>query len=52
MAKSKVGGTRAYIRGRIGSDVYSIGKTSAGKKQQVVRSLAEQVKNPKKKKKI
>lgn len=46
MAKSKVGGTRAYIRGRIGSDVYSIGKTSSGKKQQVVRSLAEQVKNP------
>lgn len=46
MAKSKVGGTRAYIRGRIGSDVYSIGKTAAGKKQQVVRSLAEQVKNP------
>lgn len=46
MAKSKVGGTRAYIRGRVGSDVYSIGKTGAGKKQQVVRSLAEQVKNP------
>lgn len=46
MAKSKVGGTRAYIRGRIGSDVYSIGKTALGKKQQVVRSLAEQVKNP------
>lgn len=46
MAKSKVGGTRAYIRGRIGSDVYSIGKTGSGKKQQVVRSLAEQVKNP------
>ena len=46
MAKSKVGGTRAYIRGRIGSDVYSIGKTASGQKQQVVRSLAEQVKNP------
>lgn len=46
MAKSKVGGTRAYIRGRVGSDVYSIGKTGSGKKQQVVRSLAEQVKNP------
>ena len=46
MAKSKVGGTRAYIRGRIGSDVYSIGKTASGKKQQIVRSLAEQVKNP------
>lgn len=46
MAKSKVGGTRAYIRGRIGSDVYSVGKTSMGARQQVVRSLAEQVSNP------
>lgn len=46
MAKSKVGGTRAYIRGRIGSDVYSVGKTSKGARQQVVRSLAEQVSNP------
>lgn len=46
MAKSKSGGTRAYIRGRVGADVYSIGKTAAGKKQQVVRSLAETVANP------
>lgn len=46
MAKSKVGGTRAFIRGRIGSDVYSVGKTSKGTRQQVVRSLAEQVSNP------
>lgn len=46
MAKSKVGGTRAYIRGRIGSDVYSIGKNGKGVRQQVVRSLAEQVSNP------
>ncbi len=46
MAKSKVGGTRAYIRGRIGSDVYSVGKTAKGARQQVVRSLAEQVSNP------
>ena len=46
MAKSKSGGTRSYLRGRIASDVYSIGRNSAGKKQQVVRSLAEQVKNP------
>lgn len=46
MAKSKNGGTRAYIRGRIGSDVYSVGKDGAGKKQQVVRSLAESVGNP------
>lgn len=46
MAKSKSGGTRSYLRGRIANDVYSIGKDSAGKKQQVVRSLAEQVANP------
>lgn len=46
MAKSKSGGTRAYIRGRVGSDVYSVGKTAKGKRQQVVRSLAETVANP------
>lgn len=46
MAKSKNGGTRAYIRGRIGSDVYTIGKNGFGEKQQVVRSLAEVVSNP------
>lgn len=46
MAKSKNGGSRAYIRGRIGSDVYSIGKNGKGEKQQVVRSLAESVANP------
>lgn len=46
MAKSKNGGSRAYIRGRIGSDVYSVGKNGKGEKQQVVRSLAEQVSNP------
>lgn len=46
MAKSKSGGTRSYIRGRVGADVYSIGKDGSGKKQQVVRSLAETVANP------
>lgn len=46
MAKSKSGGTRTYLRGRVGSDVYSIGKNAQGKKQQVVRSLAETVANP------
>lgn len=46
MAKSKSGGTRSFIRGRIGSDVYSIGKDGKGSRQQVVRSLAEQVANP------
>lgn len=46
MAKSKSGGTRTYIRGRVGSDVYSVGRDAKGKKQQVVRSLAETVSNP------
>ena len=46
MAKSKSGGTRSYIRGRVGADVYSIGKNGKGAKQQVVRSLAETVANP------
>lgn len=46
MAKSKSGGTRSYIRGRVGADVYSIGRDAKGAKQQVVRSLAETVTNP------
>lgn len=46
MAKSKNGGTRSMLRGRVGSDVYSVGKDSQGKRQQVVRSLAEVVANP------
>lgn len=46
MAKAKSGGTRSFLRGRIASDVYSIGKDGKGKKQQVVRSLAETVANP------
>lgn len=46
MAKSKSGGTRSFIRGRVGADVYSIGKDGKGTKQQVVRSLAETVANP------
>lgn len=46
MAKSKSGGTRSYIRGRVGADVYSIGRDAKGAKQQIVRSLAETVANP------
>lgn len=46
MAKARSGGTRSYLRGRIANDVYSIGKDAKGKKQQVVRSLAESVTNP------
>lgn len=46
MAKSKSGGTRSMLRGSIANDVYSIGKDGEGKKQQVVRSRAEEVANP------
>lgn len=46
MAKSKSGGSRSYLRGKLGADVYSIGKDGKGKKQQVVRALAETVANP------
>ena len=46
MAKSKSGGTRSMIRGRVGADVYSVGRDAKGKKQQIVRSLAETVSNP------
>lgn len=46
MAKSKTGGTRTYLRGRVGADVYSVGRDAKGKRQQVVRSLAETVANP------
>ena len=46
MGKSKSGGTRSFLRGRVASDVYSIGKDAKGNKQQIVRSLAESVANP------
>lgn len=46
MAKGKSGGTRSFLRGRVASDVYSIGKDAKGNKQQIVRSLAESVANP------
>lgn len=46
MAKSPVGGSRAYLKGRIGSDVYSLGKDGKGRRQQIVRALPEAVTNP------
>ena len=30
MARSKSGGTRSFLRGRVGADVYSIGKDDNG----------------------
>lgn len=46
MAKSKSGGSRSRLRGRLANDVYSIGVDGKGKRQQIVRSLAESVANP------
>lgn len=46
MAKSTTGGTRAFIRGRVGSEVYCVGKDGKGTTQQVVRSIADIVSNP------
>ena len=34
------------IRGRVGADVYQLGRTGAGSKQQIVRSMPEEVANP------
>lgn len=46
MARSKSGGSRAFLRGRIASDVYSVGKNGKGERQQIVRSRPESVANP------
>lgn len=46
MAKSKIGGLRSIVHGRVGADIYQIGRSSAGTKQQVVRSMPEEVANP------
>lgn len=49
MAKSKQGGAFGFLRGKVGGVTYSVlsGEASGtGKKEQVVRSLPESVKNP------
>ena len=46
MAKSRNGGTRSLIRGRVGAEVYALGKDGKGNRQQIVRAIAEQVANP------
>lgn len=49
MAKSKQGGAFGFLRGKVGGVTYSVlsGETSGtGKKEQIVRSLPESVKNP------
>lgn len=46
MAKAKIGGLRSIVHGRVGADIYQIGRSGAGTKQQVVRSMPEEVTNP------
>ena len=49
MAKSKQGGAFGFLRGKVGGVTYSVlsGEASGtGKKEQIVRSLPESVKNP------
>lgn len=46
MAKAKIGGLRSIVHGRVGADIYQIGRSGAGTKQQVVRSMPEEVANP------
>lgn len=46
MAKAKIGGLRSIVHGRVGADIYQIGRSGAGTKQQIVRSMPEEVANP------
>lgn len=49
MGKSKQGGAFGFLRGKVGGVSYSVlsaDKSGSGKKEQVVRSLPETVKNP------
>lgn len=47
MAIGRLGGTRSMIRGRVGNDIYSIGKDAAGDFMQIVRSRPEFYSDPK-----
>lgn len=49
MARSKQGGAWGFLRGKVGGMSYSIlgaDKSGSGKKEQIIRSLPETVKNP------
>ena len=49
MGKSKQGGAFGFLRGKVGGVTYSVlsaEKSGSGKKEQIVRSLPESVKNP------
>lgn len=46
MAKSNVGGAQAFIRGKLGANVYSTGRDGEGFRIQIVREKAPEVANP------
>ena len=49
MARSKQGGAWGFLRGKVGGMSYSIlgaDKSGSGKKEQIIRSIPESVKNP------
>lgn len=46
MARSNQGGTRGFIRGRVGLDLYQVTKDARGRRIQLVRSVEEGRTNP------
>lgn len=41
MARSNIGGTRGFLRGRVANDLYQVTRDDAGKRIQLVRSVEE-----------
>lgn len=41
MARSNIGGTRGFLRGRVANDLYQVTRDEAGKRIQLVRSVEE-----------
>ena len=46
MARSNIGGTRSFIRGKVANDIYQVAYNVEGKKQQFIKSVASHVTNP------
>lgn len=46
MAKSNVGGAQAFLRGKLGANVYSTGRNGDGVRIQIIREKAPEVANP------
>lgn len=46
MAKSNVGGAQAFLRGKLGANVYSTGRDGEGVRIQIIREKAPEVANP------